>query len=165
MENYNELLASPTGIINIFDVDKTQRQSFVTSVIESVKSGNVNPLELHCNMKAMTEIVGSINKFPEYKEAIMEQAEKYDGKTFEYGHAKITIKEVGVNYDFSECNDLEYNELKTQFDELQAKVKDREKFLKAMPKKQVLIDEETGETYEVFPAVKTSTTSLSVTLN
>ena len=55
--------------------------------------------------------------------------------------------------------------LYTQQSELDGKVKDRESMLKTVPQKGMIVtDEETGETFTVYPPSKSSTTNVSVTL-
>ena len=69
----------------------------------------------------------------EVKEIIMEEADKYHEKTFEFSGAKVT-KSKRTTYDYAVCNDSVYNSLKEQ-------LKIREAILKSG------IDASTGETF------------------
>lgn len=93
---------------------------------------------------------------------VVEEIFKYgkDGATI-YG-AKINIKEVGVKYDFDNCNDAIWNDLNNQIKELMEKRKDREAFLKCIIKQTTLVDDSTGEIYTINPAIKKSTTGFVI---
>lgn len=161
MENLLEM--QPTSIVALFQTNKEQRQSFASQVIQSVTEGNVNPLNVHLQLKAMEDIIEIIKSDPKYKETVLTTAET-NGKSFEYQNAKIDIREVGTKYDFSKCNDSIYSELEAQQATLKDKIKQRADFLKNVPIEGAIItDEDTGETVKVFRPAKSSTTSIIVT--
>ena len=66
MENLLEM--QPTSIVALFQTNKEQRQSFASQVIQSVTEGNVNPLNVHLQLKAMEDIIEIIKSDPKYKE-------------------------------------------------------------------------------------------------
>jgi hypothetical protein len=89
-----------------------------------------------------------------------------DGKSCltKYG-TKLELAETGTKYDFTACGDPEWEDLEKQSKELDTKKKEREKFLKTIGDKGLIItDEETGETKKLFPPIKTSTSSYKQTL-
>lgn len=163
-----------TSVVALFETNKDQRGSFVMSVLDALDKGRIDPLKLHKQVKSMEQIVKMFtNKddFPvtakEYSKRILEAAEKQDktGKQFEMFDAKWQIKEVGVKYDYSQCNDPLHVELSQQIERLTASLKEREKFLQTLPTKGMIItDDESGETTTLYPPSKSSTTSVSVTL-
>lgn len=163
-----------TSVVALFETNKDQRGSFVMSVLDALDKGRIDPLKLHKQVKSMEQIVKMFtNKddFPitakEYSKRILEAAEKQDktGKQFEMYDAKWQIKEVGVKYDYSQCNDPLHVELSQQIERLTASLKEREKFLQTLPVKGMsFVDEETSEVSTIYPPSKTSTTSVSVTL-
>ena len=77
--------------------------------------------------------------------------------------ASFQVKETGVKYDFSQCNDPVWNNLKEQADRINEQLKEREKYLKVIKNPKTEIDEETGEVYTIIPPTRTSTTSYTVT--
>ena len=94
------------------------------------------------------------------KDLVLFEAEKY-GKLFEKGNAKFEIKEMGVTYDYSECNDAELDSLNQILKDITDKKKARENFLKAIePDKEVY--DENG--VQLFAPVKKSTTQVAVIL-
>ena len=160
MENLLEM--QPTSIVALFQTNKEQRQSFASQVIQSVTEGNVNPLNVHLQLKAMEDIIEIIKSDPKYKETVLTTAET-NGKSFEYQNAKIDIREVGTKYDFSKCNDSLYSELEAQQATLKDKIKQRADFLKKAPIEGTNIVDMFGEVVTVYPPAKSSTTSIIVT--
>ena len=159
----NEL--TTTSILSLFQTTKEQRESFAIDLIERIESGSVNPLEIHLQVKCMDDVVKLINSNTVYKKSILSSAENMGEKSFQFHNAKFEIKETGVKYDFSRCEDPLLSRLYTQQSELDGKVKDRESMLKTVPQKGMIVtDEETGETFTVYPPSKSSTTNVSVTL-
>ncbi len=163
MENLLNL--APTSVVALFETNKVQRQSFVTMLIDSLDNGNVDPLKIHLQVKCMEDIIKQLNESPTYKEAVLSKAQTYASKEFDFINSKISIREVGTKYDFSNCEDPIYSQLETQSKELSEKLKQRAEFLKKAPSEgTVIVDEQTGETTKVFPPSKTSTTSVVVSL-
>ena len=65
------------------------------------------------------------------------------GESYIKYDVEITEEETGVRYDYSKCNDAEWNQLNDQIEPLLAQRKQREEFLKTIRKE--FVDEETGE--------------------
>lgn len=153
-----------TDIVALFETNKTQRQTFVTMVIDSLNNGDVDPLKLHLQVKCMEDIIAALKEDATYRDHVLDAAQR-NGKSFEYQHAKIEVREVGTKYDFSGCDDPVYHELAQQAKDAASALKGREAVLKAIPATgMVITDEATGETNKVYPPTKSSTTSVVVTL-
>jgi len=72
--------------------------------------------------------------------------------------------QINVRYDYTNCNDPLWNDLKEQADLLDKEIKDRERFLKTIPPSGLTItDHRTGEIVTIRPALKTSTTTPVIT--
>ena len=167
-------LTAPS-IMALFETNKEQRSAFVQKFVEAMEEGQVNPLDAHLQLKAMEDIINSLltkdpakNKLNHqyasiYMDAVMSEAEKH-GKSFELHQSKISIGEAGVKYDFSICNDPEWDDLNSQIEVLKGQIKDRETFLKTVPYKGLELVTEEGEVLTIYPPKKTSTTVLKVTL-
>ena len=108
------------------------------------------------------EVIKNITSDPDYKSMTLDEAQKY-GKTFEHFNARFEVKEMGVKYDYSVCNDPVYNKLKAQLTVLEDEIKAREKYLKAIPTQgvQTLLED---EVLTLYPPAKSSTTSITVNL-
>ena len=69
---------------------------------------------------------------------------------------------MGVSYDYSVCNDPVYNAYLASLKELQAKMKEREGFLKSVPDNTTIVDDNTGEIITLHPAVKMAKQSYTI---
>jgi hypothetical protein len=99
---------------------------------------------------------------PTLIENALNEISKFEKNTIIKG-SEFSIVEAGVKYDYSDCNDLEYNMLNTQLEALKSTLKERETFLKSIKAPMQMIDENSGEVYSVYPPKKTSSTTLKVT--
>lgn len=154
-----------TSILKLFETTKSERESFCTDLISRIDSGSVNPLEIHLQVKCMEDVVKLLNANNNYKKAVLDASESMGEKSFQFHNAKFEIKETGVKYDFSKCEDAVLERLYKQQEEISAAVKNRETMLKTVPAKGMIVtDEETGETFTVYPPAKSSTTNVAVTL-
>jgi hypothetical protein len=164
-----------TGILSLFETTKEQRRSFVDDLVLRLQDGEVDPLKVHLQIKAMEEIITSLTSTDEkknknvnaaiaYKGMLLEAAEQH-GKKFELHNAEFSIKEVGTVYDWTKCEDPELADMLAKKAELDARIKAKQDFLKTVPQAGLLITiEETGETVKVYPPAKSSTTSVAVSL-
>lgn len=159
----NEL--STTSILAIFETNKEQRLSFCNDMLTRIDSGEVDPLQVHLQLKCMEDIVKQLTSNTIYKRSILEAAEKYGQKTFQFHEAKVEIKEVGVKYDFSKCGDTVFEMMEQKSKSADADLKQRQDFLKTVPEKgMTTLDELSGEMITVYPPSKSSTTLPVVTL-
>lgn len=150
-----------TSVLALFSTTKEQRQQFANEVLSAIKDGDVNPLDLHINIKKMEDTIKQITSSEEYMSLVLDEVEKYGEKSIEKNNAKIEIKEVGVKYDYSMCDDATYNDLDAQKKQVEVKIKERQKFLQLIPEGGT-VDPETGGM--VYRAARTSTTSAVITL-
>lgn len=153
-------ITSAAQIVALFETNKDQRKSFVDSLVNEIAEGGRNPLEIHTQIKAMEDIAKELNSRPEFKEAVLNEAQK-SGKSFMFHNAKIDIKEVGTKYDFSICQDSELDSLIAESEKLAEKIKQRQALLKALPISG-MADPISGEM--LYPPSKSSTTAVAVTL-
>lgn len=161
--NLNDQMAA-TSVTSLFETTKEQRLSFVESLMSNLTSGTIDPKKLHLQVKGMEEIVKLILDNKEYKGILLDDATKY-GNSFSYLNAEWNVKETGVSYDYSACNDPILTNIQQQIAELELRLKDRQTFLKSVSRDgATLVDEETGEVFHVKPPIKKSTTSVTVKL-
>lgn len=126
------------------------------------------PVQGYIKAKQIIETCEQAIKNPIVVKAVRDEAEKYakEGGLRLFGH-KIEPIEAGVKYDYSECNDPVLKRLLDKKEQLDKEIKDRQKFLQAVPYKGMSInDEETGEIdITVYPPVKSSTSTIKLTLS
>ena len=156
---------STTSILSLFETNKEQRQSFALAVVDALDNGNVDPLKVHLQVKCMEDIIKTLNANTNYRNAVLDAAGAYGQKTFEFQNSKVEIKETGVKYDYSKCEDVVLNRLYEESEKLAGIIKARETMLKATSEKgMTVVDELTGEAFTVYPPAKSSTTSVAITL-
>jgi hypothetical protein len=150
------------GTLRLFELTKSERGEFVTQLIERMDNGLADPLETHLQIKNMEDIIKQTTGNETYKKYVLDAAEK-EGRSFMHHNAKFEIKEVGTKYDFTNCNDPEYAEMCEMMESLKERMKAKETFLKTISGKglEILVGD---ELVTVYPPVKTSTTSVAVTL-
>ena len=154
---------STVNILSLFETTKAERASFVSDVISRLNDGVADAIKVHLQVKAMEDVVKSLNDNKEYKALVLDAAEK-NGKKFTYQNAEFSIREVGTKYDYSNCGDSILAADQEQLDLLAEKVKARQKFLQAIGTEGLDIITEDGEALKIYPPSKTSTTSVAVSL-
>jgi hypothetical protein len=127
---------------------------------QEILGGDSNPLDVEVQLKAMEECIKQLRSDDDIRDLVLREAEKH-GKSFEWRGAKLSVREVGVKYDWPSSGDSEWAMLDAQIKELSEKKKAREAFLKSIPEMGT-VSPDTGET--IYRPAKTSTTSIAVTL-
>lgn len=126
---------------------KQQQADVIENSVNLILSGELNPIQAEITLRSMELIIDAIRKNPQVKSLTLEETAKY-GKSFEYMGAKIENAQRTV-FDYSDCGDAIYNDLKEQEKKLKEQIKIRESVIKSG------VDASTGET---FIQPKTSTT-------
>ncbi|MBP8994283.1 MAG: hypothetical protein KBG30_10825 [Bacteroidales bacterium] len=143
--------------------NKEQIEKFKESAIEDFLSGYFDKLEAYKEMKALAESLDLILKDERVKASVLTEAQKYEGKTFHHSGAEFQICEVGVKYDYSVCQDTEWNKLTSDIEDLTKKRKARETQLQArLNMSSLIVDADTGQV--LLPPAKTSQTIVKVKL-
>lgn len=145
-----------------YPVTKTEQSKLVDNIIQPLLDGMIDPIEFITKVKGLAAALSEVEKNKSVKDIVLKEIEKH-GKTASWNGATLVIKETGVRYDFSQCNDPIYLGLISKKQELDAQIKDREAFLKTIPDNTTFLDEETGEYYKLHPAARTASESFSIT--
>lgn len=154
--------SSPRELLTMMASTSTQIDVFSDGVIKSVQGGEINPLTVLVQLKAMEKATERILK--EIKPNLLNEADKYPGNEFDFMGNKITKTEHGTKYDYSACGDPMYKELKDQIDELTKELKSREIFLKSLKGTLEVLNPETGDVFVINPPTKKSTSGLNVSI-
>jgi len=141
--------------LKVMPETKTEVELFGKSLINSIQWGEINPLELDGRLKALEELIDMVRKSPEMTEGLITEALKYNSKSFSDGKYSYQIKEVGVKYDFSCCDDDKLIDLRIRLERLSNEIKSREMFLKSIQPGMPCFDK---NGIQLFPPAKTSTT-------
>lgn len=139
---------------------KSDIKSRISHAKQLVEEGLVDKTEAYIYAKKL-EALG--------KDLATELKPLADDQTIQKGgitlfNAIITQGEQGVKWDYTVTQDSEWLALDAEMKELKAKKDIREKFLQGVTKPLELVDTETGETYTIYPPVKSGSLGLSVKL-
>ena len=158
----NELPTTAAGTLNLLANTQTEIDVFSDSVIASVKEGEVSPLKVLIQLRAMERASKRILSM--IQENYMNAADLYVEKQFEFLGNLIEKTELGTKYDYTRCGDPVWEQRKAAADSADGLVKEREAFLKALRQPVTIVIEETGEVVKINPPTKTSTSGLKVTI-
>lgn len=151
--------------LSLFQIDKYRREMIIHNTLSDIESGNIDPLKVHVQVKNMEKIIKSLSDNEKYRKALVDAADSYGEKKFNFMGSEMEKKEAGVKYDFSKCNDPVLVDLAIKFEEAKVKLEKRQSLLKTIPKAGLpMIDPDTGETYTAYPPAKSSTTIVQCTL-
>lgn len=156
----NELPTTATGTLSLLPETKQQVKDFARKVKEEVLSGFADPLEFYIRWKAISAMFELVEKDADIKAAVLKEAEKH-GKSFDFHGARVTIKEAGVRYDFSQCGCADWHFHANAVESHKNNLRNVEDFLKHVPETGTA-DPETGEI--VYPPARKSTTIVSIEL-
>ena len=132
------------------------------SIIQLIDEGHLKATQVALNVKSMTDLFDAIKD--ELRVRVLDELNVYTkGEEVVLYGAKFEIIEARPTYNYSGCNDPEYNELTQQIEELTAKRKEREKFLRSIKNATTIVNEETGELSRILPPIKSSTTTYKTT--
>lgn len=153
------------SVVALFPETKSQIEEFALSLVNSALDGEQSAMQMEVRLAAMENVVKTIRGNKDFKEAILNEAERYGEKTIKAYNAQFQIKETGVKYDYSQCNHPLLERLNSTIEDLTEQKKTIENLLKNIKVPTKYIDTETGEEVELMPAFRTSTTQVVTTLN
>jgi hypothetical protein len=158
----NQLPTSAMGVMRLLPDSKQGVQMFSMQLINAVKNGEVNALQLQALFKMIEKVIENVS--PNIKQNLLAEADRYPEKKFQAFGFEIEKAENGTKYNYESCGDPIYNHRKQIADEAVRQLKEREEFLKAIREVTPLVDPESGEVATVHPPVKTSQTGLKFSL-
>lgn len=147
-----DLPNSPTGVMNLLPSTGEQVNTFAKGIIQSVKEGHENPLNVMLQIRAMEKAFEVILK--SIKENVLTEADKYPGVTFNFRGVELAKGDVKTEYDYTVCGDTEWERRKVAFDTAKDRLSERETFLKALKEPLEVCDTETGEMIHIVPPLK-----------
>ena len=138
---------------------KTLQSDIAQRIIESVKEGEQSALQIAGKIKFITDSLEQVSA--EIKPLVIEEAQKYDKNESltVLGGYTVEVKEMGVKYNFSQCGHPRWTQIDEEIKALNEERKAIEATLKTLKGKTIVVDEETGETFELYPPSKQSSTT------
>ena len=152
--------------IKLFDnypKSKFDQQMLANDIILHVIEGEDNPIETYIKARSMLEALKIVTDDDRIKDLVITEVEKYGNKA-EYNSANLQVKDVGVKYDYSVCNDQIYTDLLYMLNDIKEQIKIREKFLSKIPSEgTTIVYEQTGEVRTIYPPIKQGSQGITIT--
>jgi hypothetical protein len=158
----NELPSTAYGVMRLLPDTKTGVQTFSNQLIQAVRNGEVNPLQVKAMFKVMVMVGEIVNEATKANQ--LTEAEKYPEKKFNAFGFEIEKSENGTKYDYLSCGDPIYEQRHAIAESAKAHLDERAQFLKALKEPLTVIDDESGEVATIQPPIKKSTTGLKFSL-
>jgi hypothetical protein len=131
------------------------------NLLKDLDNGYITPLQLAAQLKYFEDVIANVKE--EVRQRVVAEQSKYGKERMTFKGATFDIKEAGIKYDYSNCDDTIWNDLKQQLNDLNEKMKEREAFLKSLKERLTYVDESTGEIVTIYPPQKKSTTTYAIT--
>ncbi len=152
---------TPSSVLQLLNADKSALEKFANTIIQDVKEGRENPLEIQLLIKKYEYVLNEIKD--NIKVNVTTETAKYGDKQFEYGGAKCHYTPTSTSYDFEVCGDRIWYSIETEEQNLKAKRKEREEFLKSLKETITIVDDD-GQLNTINPPLKKQVMGLKVTL-
>ena len=148
-----------TSVINLGPSNGPEIESFAINTIKQIEDGEYSALELFIKCKAFIKSIDLILQGIE--ESALNEAQR-EGKSFSKHNASVSIREVGTKWFYDKTNDPTIADIQSQKAGITEKEKERQTFLKSLKNPMMVLDEESGELVQIFPARKESKTGLII---
>ncbi len=155
MNELTQLRTSP-----IVSADRGELSSMVSSYLKELAINGGEPLNDLALCRKYIFVLEELEKG--LKDYAISELNNFDKQEAEILGATLKVVEAGVKNDYS--GTLPWVNQKGIVDIETAKLKEIEAMTKALKGKMTIVDEQTGETSEFYPPVKTSTTSIRITI-
>ena len=143
---------------------KTLAQQFAAQIIEQVEEGGRETLNALAQLEFFSQVIEAAKS--KIREIATDELDLYgnEAKTgvTKYG-VTFKLKESGVRYNYTQTP--KFNEIKAKEDEIAEQRKALEDQLKILKAPTTMIEQETGEMIDLFPAIKTSKTTCEISLS
>ena len=152
---------TPSAVLQLLNADKPSLERFANSIIQDVKEGRSNPLEIQILIKKYEFVLNEIKE--NIKVNVNTETAKYGEKPFGYGGAECHYTPTRTEYDFTVCGDHLWVFHDQKVNEHSESKKERESFLKTIKEPMNVIDED-GEVITITPPQKKQSYGLKVTI-
>jgi hypothetical protein len=146
--------------IDFLNIESPELDQFRADIETQLEEGYLDALKVFVKLKMISDALSEINKG--IKDKALEEAQKYSQKSFSAFGAKIEIREMGAKWYFDKTNDPFIKNIELEKGKILEKEKERQAFLKTIKEKTIIVNEETGEAFEVYPARKESSTGIAI---
>lgn len=158
----SDLPNTAAGLMHLMPSTSSQINSFSAQVINSVRAGEEDALNVLLQVRAMEKSLKIIHE--NIKMFAEREAGKYPGDKFDFKGNEVAKCDVKTEYDYSKCNDPEWERLLYESEKADKELKAREAFLRALTGPLNTFDDQTGETITINPPLKKTTSGLKITI-
>lgn len=130
------------NLVKVFPSSKEAVTAVTKNIVEQVKEGLVDPLEVKVMLTAMERIIDGVKD--EIKDEVLNECDRYGSKTFEAKGARVSVSSK-TTYTYDHCED--WLRLKVEKGVIDEKMKAIQKQLQVADKNGYL-DQSTGELIE-----------------
>lgn len=130
----------------LFDINmsKAEIHASVAALLDEIDEGNVDPMEIFIFS----------HKLLEFATALHTNAKPHiQGTNGDFYGLRISEVKAGSTYDFSDCGSHHLNYLVDQQNKYKAAIEREQAFLKGLTHPLQVVDDDTGECYEIRPPV------------
>lgn len=147
---------------SLLDLTKKNIQSIVSDTVSRVISGDLSAINALVYARKAKELFESLEK--EIRPIAEDSFHVAKGEKYVMHNVELVESETGVKYDYSACNDPEWDELNARSEGLKNDLKKRETFLKTVTKPMTIVNTFTGEIVEIHPPVRSGKMGLKLTI-
>jgi hypothetical protein len=144
----------------IVSADKREMTNIVSQYLEDMAYNGGEPLKDLALCRKYIFLLEELEKG--LKDFAITELETFDRNEADVLGTTVKAVEAGVKWDYSASK--AWSEQKAKVDAESKRLKDIEAFVKSVKSKTTVVDEETGEAMEYYPPVKSSSTSIRVTI-
>lgn len=149
---------------NQVNFSKTLAQEFAAQIVEQVADGNRETLEALAQLEFFSQVIDAAKS--KIRDIATDELDLFGSQAktgvTKYG-VTFKLKETGVRYDFSKTE--LFNQIKAKEEAIADERKALENQLKVLKAATTILNEETGEMNQLFPAIKSSKTTCEITLS
>ncbi|MFD2599872.1 hypothetical protein ACFSQ3_13020 [Sphingobacterium corticis] len=156
MENNLEIFNVDVSGVTLLDLNKKYIANLAEQARVALMDGQIDEMKLFVTAKKGKELFEQLEKT--VRPFAESSARIGSNQIYSAFGCDITESMNGVRYDFTNCDDSEWNEMNAEMTILKKRMSDREKFLKTLTKP--MADPESGEI--INPPIKSGKLGLNV---
>lgn len=150
------------GISSLLSLNKSYMNKITDNATKAVTDGYYDSITALVIAKKGKELFEMLEK--KVRPIAEDHARLGKGEVYKKFGTEITQKESGVKYDFSTCDDAQWETIKAKADYYANLLKDRETFLKTITKPITIVDDETGDIMELKAPIRSGKLGLNISI-
>lgn len=147
---------------SLLNLNKSYMGKIVDSVMERVLDGRTDEVRVLVLAKKGQELYKQLEE--RIRPVAEEKVRLSKGEIYRTFDTEIKQQETGVKYDYSKCNDPQWERLSAAAEAANKALKAREATLKTFTSPVDVLDPETGEVTTVKPPIRSGKTGLAVSI-